>query len=231
MGRTRSAQHLSALASARVLITVLTLCTGWCAVLAPTRVSAQELRGVVRLPDGITPAAGVVVVLIHATRTDSIVARGVTTERGRFSLKTPPLTPTVLRLLRIGYEPMQGGSFTLARDEVLDASYTLHDTRVKLATFDVKASARCEVQPSGAQLVAQLFQQARTALIASAAPLTGRATAQSTSYERRQNKVRRLLRPVERSAMVAATLNPYASIGVRLSARRRSFCDRYRRRE
>jgi len=94
------------------------------------------------MPDGITPAAGVVVVLIHATRTDSIVARGVTTERGRFSLKTPPVTPTVLRLLRIGYEPMQGGNFTLARDEVRDASFTLHDKRVKLATFDVKAAAR-----------------------------------------------------------------------------------------
>ena len=214
MVRTGGARHLPMSACARVLTTVLTMCTGLCIVLAPNRSRAQELRGVVRLPDGVTPAAGVVVVLMHATRTDSIVARGVTTERGRFSLKTPPATPTVLRLLRIGYEPMQGGTFTLARDEIRDASYTLHNNRVNLATIDVKATARCQVQPNGAQLVAQLFQQARTALIASATPLSGTATAKAVNYDRRQNKARKLLRPVERSVTTNATLKPYASIGV-----------------
>ena len=141
------------------------------AALLPTQLHAQELRGLVLSPDGVTPASGVVVVLIHATKPASIVARSVTTDRGRFVLKTPPRTPTALRLLRIGFEPMDGGTVTLDNGETRDATFTLHDTRVRLAAIDVKATSRCQVQPSGAQLVAQLFQQARTALISSTTQL------------------------------------------------------------
>lgn len=206
MKRTRGVRRLSMTACA----TVFTLFTAF----APIQVRAQELRGLVLLPDGVTPAPGVVAVLIHATRPDSIVARGLTNDRGRFTLKIPESTATVLRLLRIGFEPMQGGTFTLARGEVFEASFTLHDNHVKLATYDVRATARCQVQPNGAQLVAQLFQQARTALIASTTSLSGTISARAVNYTRQQNRRQQLLTPVQRSTLSNSTLRPYSSIGV-----------------
>ena len=104
---------------------MLALCIAMVAAPGVGSANAQELRGLVMMPDGVTPAAGVVVVLLHTTRTDSIVARAITTDRGRFTLRAPPATPAALRLLRIGFEPMNAGSFTLAAGETRDASFTL----------------------------------------------------------------------------------------------------------
>ncbi len=119
-----------------------------------------------------------------------------------------------LRLLRIGFEPMEAGTFSLAHGEVYDATFTLHENRIRLATFDVKASARCQVQPTGAQLVTQLFQQARTALIASTTPLNGTASARSVAYARQQSRRGKLLVPLVRSQTAGETVRPYVSIGV-----------------
>lgn len=209
MVRTGRVRRLSRPACAAVVTAALMLGLA----MVPNRVHAQELRGLVLMADGVTPAAGVVVVLMHATKTDSIVARGVTTERGRFTLRPPPLTLSVLRLLRIGFEPMEGGKVTLARGEILEATYTLHENRVRLATIDVKSTARCQVQPTGAQLVAQLFQQARTALISSTVAVPGTVRATAINYTRQQDRRNKLLTPIARTTQTGATLAPYASIG------------------
>lgn len=166
------------------------------------------------MPDGITPAAGVVAVLLHPTRDDSIVARAVTNDRGRFLLKATPVTDARLRLLRIGYEPMQAGAFALGAGEVRDVAFTLSDLRIVLNTVDVRASSRCQIRPNGAQLVAQLFVQARTALIASTAPLAGTSTARFVRFQREQNRQGELVAPIQRAARQEATMQPFASLSV-----------------
>ncbi|MEO7996418.1 MAG: carboxypeptidase-like regulatory domain-containing protein [Gemmatimonadaceae bacterium] len=179
------------------------------------RANAQELRVTVMMSNGTTPASGVVAVLLHPTRDDSIMARAVSSERGRFVLKTSPTTGARLRLLRIGFEPMYVGDFTLTAGEVRDVSVTLADVRIRLASVDVKAASRCELRPDGARLVAQLFQQARTALIASTTPLVGNASAtQFSSYRRRQDRRGLLLSPIQRTTQSSATVRPFASASV-----------------
>ena len=184
-------------------------------VLGTTMANAQELRGTVMNADGTTPAGGVVAVLLHPTRDDSIIARAVSNERGRFALKAPPVTGGRLRLLRIGYEPMLVGAITLAAGQVRNVSYTLSGIRIQLAAVDVKATSRCEVRPDGAKLVAQLFLQARTALIASTTPIVGSASAaQFASYRRSQDRRGALIAPLRRVMQSGATLRPFASLDV-----------------
>lgn len=183
--------------------------------LSAERADAQELRGTVMMSNGTTPASGVVAVLLHPTRDDSIMARAISTERGRFVLKTSPVTGARLRLLRIGFEPMYAGDFTLSAGETRDVSVTLNDVRIRLAAVDVKAASRCELRPDGAQLVSQLFLQARTALIASTTPLVGNTSAtQFFSYRRRQDRRGMLMSPIQRTTQSGATLRPFASLSV-----------------
>ncbi|MBC8087223.1 MAG: hypothetical protein H7Z40_08135 [Phycisphaerae bacterium] len=98
---------------------------------------AQELRGTVSRADRMAPAGGVVVVMLHATRDDSIVARTVTNERGRFSHRSPALMPTRVRLLRVGFQPMDLGQFTLAAGETRDTTFDPFDVPIAYATVNL----------------------------------------------------------------------------------------------
>ena len=179
-------------------------------MILPFSMFAQELRGTVTMSDRITPAGGVVVIMLHETRDDSIVARTVTSERGRFSLKPPAAMPTRVRLLRIGFQPMELGRFTLAASETRDTAIVVSDVRVHLATFDVRANSRCEVRPDGARLVAQLFDAARTALISTTASVTGLTSrSEYVSFERLQDRRGQALSPVRRTPGSGATLKAF----------------------
>ncbi|MGV3709001.1 MAG: carboxypeptidase-like regulatory domain-containing protein [Gemmatimonas sp.] len=183
-------------------------------VVPVARGEAQEVRGVVYRADGVTPAAGVVAVLMHATRSDSIIARTVTNERGRFTLGSrTPFTAT-LRLLRVGFQPMNAGSFELAVGDSRDVSVTLNEMRIELATRTVRSSSRCEIRPDGANTVAQLFQQARTALIATTTTIEGNVRAEYVNYQRMHDRRQELLSPVARATRTSGTLKPYASASV-----------------
>lgn len=190
-----------------------------CAVALTTIVTArvtgaQELRGTVMSSDRVTPASGVVLVMLHATRDDSIVARTVSTERGRFSLKPPAGVTTRLRMLRIGFLPTEVGRVSLRVGETRDTTLVLHDLRVQLATVNVKDNARCEVRPNGALQVAKLFDAVRTALIATTVPIYGRSTQSDyVNFSRIHDRRGKLFAPVSRTDGSGATLQTFAAIG------------------
>lgn len=173
---------------------------------------AQEIRGTVVETNDTTLVSGAVVLLLHATK-DSIYARIVTGQRGAFTLSAPVATPVRLRVLRLGYEPTNGSTYTLQRGQTETVKVKLRGSRVVLAAFDVAATRRCEVRPGSGLLVAQLYEEARKALLASATP-TNEAFNQSqfTLYSRAQDLRGKLVAPIERNSFTGPSSKPFASL-------------------
>ncbi|MEO7999134.1 MAG: carboxypeptidase regulatory-like domain-containing protein [Gemmatimonadaceae bacterium] len=199
--------HKSSVRGAVVAMTVALL-----AATLPARMRAQELRGTVVQSDGVTPASGAVVLMLHASK-DSILARIVTGERGLYTLKAPRPMSVRLRVLRLGYQPTNVGTYTLAVGQTETVRVKLGDQRIVLARFDVKAGNRCDVKPDSALLVAQLFEEARKALLASASPVSNvRNAAQFTLFTRAQDVRGKLTAPIQRSTFTGPSSRPFASL-------------------
>lgn len=152
----------------------LLLGAGLC--LAPGRGGAQELSGTVRLPDGATPAPGVL--LIASRPADAVVVgRAITGSGGSFVLRVPA-GEFSLRALRVGYRPTELGRLTLGPDERRRIDFTLSHVPVVLASVTTRAAARCSVADRAGGDVATLFDEARKALLASQlSPPEGRPSA------------------------------------------------------
>lgn len=182
------------------------------ALLGAGAIGAQDLRGTVVQSDDVTPAAGAVVLLMHATK-DSSYVRVVTGERGTFVLRAPASVPVRIRVLRLGYEPTNAGPYTVAAGQAESVRIKLGDKRVVLATFNVKTGNRCDVRPDAALLVAQLYEEARKALLLSASPVSNvRHQAQFTLFTRQQDPRGKLTAPIERSAFAGPSSRPFASL-------------------
>lgn len=182
------------------------------AVLATAPLAAQDIRGVVVEANDSTLVAGAVVVLMHASK-DSIYTRIITGDRGTFNLRAPAATPVRLRVLRLGFQPTNAGTFTVAAGQTENVRVKLSEARVLLASFDVASTKRCDVRPDSALLVAQLYEEARKALIASATPMSNtRNQTQFTLYSRAQDARGKLLAPIERSSFAGPSSRPFASL-------------------
>ncbi|MEO7996712.1 MAG: carboxypeptidase-like regulatory domain-containing protein [Gemmatimonadaceae bacterium] len=198
-----------------------------CGSLSTHALSAQELRGSVSNADNTTPASGVVLVMLHATRDDSVIARTITSERGTFAFAAPKAMTVRLQALRIGFRPTLIGSFILVAGESQSVSVALTDTRIQLATFDINSKSKCDVKPDGALLVSQLFEQARTALTASIAPTSGmQATAQFNTFVRNEDRQGRLVGSIERSNDSGPTIRPFTSTSAASLAKTGYIVDR-----
>lgn len=179
---------------------------------APTIARAQDIRGTVLEANDSTPVSGAVVMLMHATR-DSVFARIVTGERGFFTLRAPAGRPVRLRVLRLGYVPTNGGTFTVAAGQVENVRVKLNGNRVALASFDIESTKRCEVRPDSARLVAQLYEEARKALLASASTVSGvRHQSQFVLFNRVQDERAKLRQPIKRNSFTGPSFKPFASI-------------------
>ncbi|MEO7996416.1 MAG: carboxypeptidase-like regulatory domain-containing protein, partial [Gemmatimonadaceae bacterium] len=204
-----SAADLSAL---RAVAHSVFLLTALAVIAAPRTVAAQALRGTVVQSNDSTPASGAVVVLLHATK-DSIYERTVTGERGLFTLKLPAGTPVRLRVLRLGYQATNVGTYTLTSGQTETVRVKLSEMRVVLATLDVKTANRCDVRPDSARLVAQLYEEARKALMASASSVSNtKNLAQFTMFSRSQDERGRLTSPIQRSTFSGPSSRPFASL-------------------
>lgn len=197
--------HSRAPAMLAGLFSLLTLC-------APGTTAAQELRGTVLQPGGGLPASGVVVVMLDASRSDSIVARTVTGDRGFYSLKAPAARPVTVRVLRVGFLPMTVGTYRLEANETRTERIELEDNRVALATFTIREKGQCESRPQASLLVAQLFEQARTALLSSTSEISGEhAQADVVNFVRNEDKFGRVVGDVRREEVTGPSGRPYGS--------------------
>jgi carboxypeptidase family protein len=125
--------------------------------------AAQVLTGEIVLPDSATPLRGAIIVA--RGHDGSEAARGLTNERGRFTLRLPAAGEYSLRILRIGYRPSAG-----PRVMVTDsANATLHIVfaadQVVLSAMNVRERQTCRVNADTGLAVSRVWDEARKAML------------------------------------------------------------------
>ena len=131
--------------------------------------AAQALRTTLLGAGTRQPVAGAFVVVIDTTGHE--VIRTLTDETGAVRLDVPPGAYRLL-VLRIGMARWTGRRFTLAAGDTLTAPIEAPETPVLLSEIAVHAERRCRVQPEEGSAAARLWEEARTALEATAWTIT-----------------------------------------------------------
>lgn len=172
---------------------------------------AQRLRGEVVLPDSVSPAAGVIVIVSDAAGAD--VAKTTSGENGTFDLPLPHAGPFRVRVLRLGFRPTLAGSVELVAGQTGTMHLVLTASIVSLAQVQVKGQTVCGVREDSGQIVADLWEQARFALLATQTPEGGMPIETTAlTYERRLDTLGTALRPESTKVVRAATSQFFASV-------------------
>lgn len=154
-------------------------------VLFPWRAQAQRFIGSVLLPDGRTPAAGVIVVARDAAGRD--VAQAVTGAEGRFVLFVDSATTLALQLQRVGFAPTVGPTRRLATDEIADVVITLSPEPVRVPALR-RGATTCGRGGDDAQ-TALVLEEVRKAFVAAQAAIGRSDTdARFATFEHRTAK-------------------------------------------
>ncbi len=136
-------------------------------LLATQALHGQTVRGSVLRPDG-SPAAYVVVTAIADGNQQ---ARALTDSRGGYRLQLPaPNARYRLRALQVGWLPADGstvGPFSSAAETVDAVPITMMGVPVSLPAITVKSAEVCGEKARDGATVAAVWEQARTALLAS----------------------------------------------------------------
>ncbi len=180
---------------------------GVLAALPISTLTAQTVRGVVTQPDGVTPAAGVIVLIESATSSTAATAdasasparpsaKALTDERGAFTIRLASEGMYRGRALRVGYQPTVIQPFAVNGDGTTTAlRIVLTAIPVSLPAVSVRGSDVCRGRGGDGELVARVWEEARKALLASgmtddAAPLV----AEWIEYERTLDATARFVR-------------------------------------
>ncbi len=129
--------------------------------LATSPGAAQALRGRLVAADSVTPVSGALVLLQDsAGRT---IDKSVSSDGGRFQLRSTVPGHFTLRVLRIGYAPWES-EVALASGQTLDRSLLLADARIALPEIQVEGAQLCGARAEGDSVGSLLWGQAGTAL-------------------------------------------------------------------
>lgn len=191
------------------------------ACVSSNAINAQQLRGIIVEADGTTPAPGTVVMLVHPSRSDSVLARTIANARGEFTLTLAKRDSVKVRALRIGYDPVEAGP--LALDAGAPRTITLMFTarRATLAAVTIADKNRCDVRPGGAERVAGLFMDVKAALFASTVDaMAADERVESVGIVETRDLHGALLAPATRTPSSLANARPYESIGIAALTRR-----------
>lgn len=150
--------------------------------LAGGRLDAQELRGIVVLPDSLTPARAILL-----TATDGrgeVVARALSDSRGEFQLRVPRPMRVTVRALRVGFRPTVFGAVDVGVSPTT-LRVVLRQDAVQLASITVRRSDACRSRDDGRTRVAEVWEETRKALlVAEAQRDADRLIAEWTQYDR-----------------------------------------------
>ena len=152
------------------------------AVLLAAPLAAQTVRGVVTRSQ--TPIAGVVVQLLDSA--NAVVARTLTDELGEYRFLAPRAGTYRLDARRIGFSPLSTSPFVLRDGETRVQPLSVDGVAVSLDTVRVRSNRTdCAKADAKNAEVARVWEQARTALMATDATLSGRAMSASLlKYQR-----------------------------------------------
>ena len=113
--------------------------------------------------DSATRAPGVLVEARNST--GDLAGRALTDATGRFTIVVQRGGAYEVRALRIGFRPtIASGSATAQAEAATRLRIVLGSVQVSLATVRVRADDECRVRADSGQLVAQVWEMARTAL-------------------------------------------------------------------
>lgn len=144
--------------------------------------SAQAVRG--RLVEEVTDVPVVGALLLLQDSAGKRVAQGVSGSEGRFSIKAPAPGAYTLRVLRIGYLPVES-TVRLSAGETLTRTMTLAGAPVALPEITVAGTATCGDRARKDTLSAALWTQAGTALAITAQTVKSQAYRFQTVLEDR----------------------------------------------
>lgn len=172
-------------------------------VFAGRSAHAQVITGSVTLPDGATPAVGIIVTA--SADSGKTTTRALTNLRGEFSIRLPSSGRYAVQALRIGFRPTIGPSVVVADGETATAKIVLVAEAVALTTVNIRDRETCRVNADTGLMVARVWEEARKAMLstqlgASGVPLV----AEWIEYDRTLDSASRVVR----SQRVRTSRNP-----------------------
>lgn len=126
--------------------------------------AAQQFIGTVVLPDGTTPAAGVLVTITDSAGRE--VAQGVSGVEGRFALFVDSARALTLTLRRTGFAPTVAATRRLAGDEVADIVAVLGGTAVKVPALRRGMTTCGRMSAADREAMGTVIEEIRKALVA-----------------------------------------------------------------
>lgn len=136
---------------------------------AARNLEAQQvatIRGEVVQSDGVTRASGVVIVASDSAGND--IARALSGSEGGFSMIVPAPATYAMRALRIGFRPTQLAPVSVAPGETKNIRVVLAGAAVQLSEVRVQGGqGSCRISADVGRFVGDLWEQARTVLMAS----------------------------------------------------------------
>jgi hypothetical protein len=152
------------------------------AALLPSTVAAQTVRGVVAGADN-QPVSGVVVLLVDSA--SQIAARALSDARGSFVVATTRAGTYRIRTLRIGFRPVLSEPVELRAGGEITKQLVLSAVPVGLDTVRVVDANVCRAFTDSGGATYRVWEQIRTALIATQLTTSSRAVAATTvTYDR-----------------------------------------------
>jgi Carboxypeptidase regulatory-like domain len=170
-------------------------------------VRGMIVRGTVVLADGIAPAAGVIVLLESGPGV--VAARALTDERGGFVATLPTVGRYRLRALRIGYQPTV---VDVVVEETTTLRVVLIAPAVVLPSVAVRGEDVCRGGATDGAVVAQVWEEARKALLASGLSASAPLFAEWIEYERTLDTTSRIVRDQRVRSTRMATTHAFRSL-------------------
>lgn len=140
-------------------------------LLVPAILSAQTVRGAVTRVG--VPIPGVVVQLLDDK--SEAVARAITDETGEYRLLAPRAGRYAIATRRVGFAPTRSPVFELRDGETRVEAVTMDGVAVRLDTVRVATAAGCLPLNARNSEVSAIWEQAKTALLATDVTLSQRA--------------------------------------------------------
>ena len=172
--------------------------------------TAQVVNGTVVMSDGSTPASGVIVLFESAAGV--VVQRALTNERGMFFARFTSGGDYRTRALRVGYRPTDVPTVRVASTGTTALRIVLTGSPVTLPVVSVRGADVCRGDRAEGAVVAEVWEEARKALIASElSDETAPLIAEWVEYERTLDATGRVVRNQRVRTTRSATTHAFRS--------------------
>ncbi|HET7187352.1 MAG TPA: carboxypeptidase-like regulatory domain-containing protein [Gemmatimonadaceae bacterium] len=173
-----------------------------------TAAQAQSVRGTITR-DGMQIDGAIVLLVDSAGR---FVARGASRESGAYALTADRSGRYTLRVLRIGYAPTIVGPLQLATGAVTTRNVSLTGAPVRIAELRITDRAPCQVRPDSDAVAFRLWEEARTALLATALTQREQLTMRTSVTQRLLDQAGKRVLSESTTTRVIPTVRPFVSL-------------------